>query len=297
MQYWSGVFFLLLISALFVCPLRLRAADSPETVAVRVALPADVLKDYTNFLAGRDPLVIKAFNNAHARRDVVEVVLVQQALALGGMPIKPKFLDVNSYARIQVQLKQGNILLACTSMWHCDLSQWQQDIYISEALIRNGEFEAGIYAHEKRSDVLAVKNLVELQQFKAISNEAWTVDWQTLKRLQLKSLESTAQWTSMIKMLGARRADFTLAPFQKSDDLSFVAEGMTFVPIPKVKIALSGSRHIAIAKNHARADAYFAALNKGIALLRAEGRIKRAYTESGFFNQRVADWTLINQQR
>ena len=262
---------------------------------IRVAVPDDVYKDYQAFLKGRDALHINSYKGQHMRRDVVEVILVQQALALGGMPIKPKFIPVNSYARIQVQLSQGQILMAMNSMWDCDLERWKKDVFMSTPVIRNGEFEAGIYTLKGREDVLSVQNLEQLQSFRAISNESWTVDWKTLQNLKLKSLESTTQWTSMVKMLGAKRADFTLAPFQANKDLSLQTEGLTFVPVPNIKVSLAGSRHFAVAKNYVKGGAYFEALNKGIAKMREQGLIRRAYIESGFFNQAVKDWTLINK--
>ena len=44
-------------------------------------IPDDVLRDYQAFLAGRDPVAITDYGGPLSRRDVVEVVLIHQALA------------------------------------------------------------------------------------------------------------------------------------------------------------------------------------------------------------------------
>ena len=49
-----------------------------------VLVPNDVAADYEAFLDGRDPQTITDFSGPFARRDVVEVVVTQQALARGG---------------------------------------------------------------------------------------------------------------------------------------------------------------------------------------------------------------------
>ena len=61
-----------------------REAPKPGAAADRplpALIPDDVLLDYQRFLAGRDPLAIVDFGGLHARRDVIEVLLLQQALA------------------------------------------------------------------------------------------------------------------------------------------------------------------------------------------------------------------------
>ena len=51
---------------------------------VQMFLRDDVYQDYTTFLAGRDPLEIKSFSGHKIRRDVVDMIIAQQALKLGG---------------------------------------------------------------------------------------------------------------------------------------------------------------------------------------------------------------------
>ena len=72
-------------------------AETPtEDTLVReeliIVIPGDVKRDYELFVSGRDPLEIKDYSGLGSRRDVVEVVLIQQALALGGITEPIRFL-------------------------------------------------------------------------------------------------------------------------------------------------------------------------------------------------------------
>ncbi|MFX6036180.1 hypothetical protein ABTE74_22595, partial [Acinetobacter baumannii] len=53
------------------------AAEEPALPAL---IPDDVLLDYRRFLAGRDPASVTDYGGPLSRRDVVEVVLIHQAL-------------------------------------------------------------------------------------------------------------------------------------------------------------------------------------------------------------------------
>ncbi|HEX6592569.1 MAG TPA: hypothetical protein VF050_11265, partial [Moraxellaceae bacterium] len=67
-------------------------AAAEKLPVLRIAVAGDVYSDYKAFVGKRDPLRINTFNGAHARRDVVEVVLLQQALRRGGLQRPLHFL-------------------------------------------------------------------------------------------------------------------------------------------------------------------------------------------------------------
>lgn len=56
----------------------------PKAEVIPVYIRDDVYEDYLKFLNGRPVLSIVDFRGATMRRDVADMVLVQQALALGG---------------------------------------------------------------------------------------------------------------------------------------------------------------------------------------------------------------------
>jgi len=115
-----------------------------------------------------------------------------------------------------------------------------------------------------------------------------------LENLKLKKLINTTKWKFIVRMVSIKRGDFLLASFQNTEDLSFFSEGIKLVPIQGLKVGLQGSRHFAISKNYPKSKELFKALNKGMKILRKEGIIKKAYEQSGFFNEKVKNWKKLN---
>ena len=261
---------------------------------LKIIVPKDVLVDYDNFLQGRDPLKITDFSGECSRRDVVELVFIQQALREGGIQTEIRFLIANAYTRIQREIEQGRVAMAANSIWLADLKKIEEYVYISIPSIENGEFEAGFYTVPGNKKAMSAKNLKDIRQLIGLSNKNWVSDWNTLTGLKLKGLHHTTTWNSMLKMVNKGRADFLLAPFQPSRDFSFEAEGIKFVPIPNLKVELQGSRHFGISKRYPKGKEVFDAFNRGLINLKDRGVIGKAYQESGFFNKRVTDWKRIN---
>lgn len=261
---------------------------------VDVVLTSDVLDDYNKFIGDKDPLLVSNFGGQHARRDVVEVVLFQQALSYGGFTASYDFIIAPNYSRMLVMLSQGLAAVSANTLWLTDLKKSKYDLYSSEALIDEGEFEAGFYTVPTNQKALAVGSLEELIDLRVVSDDAWTSDWSTLTGLKLKNLYSVKGWAFMVRMVANKRADFLLAPFQSSDDLSFEAEGYKFVPLQNFKLGLRGSRHLAVSKSYPNAEEIYESLNKGINILRDKGIIAKAYSECGFFNEKVKNWKKLN---
>ncbi|GLS91340.1 hypothetical protein GCM10007916_24090 [Psychromonas marina] len=257
-----------------------------------IIIPADVKDDYDLFVNGRDPLKIKDFGGQYSRRDVVEVLLTQQALYLGGM-LDPIQLTVSpSHARMIKQVRSGAVVMSGNSIWH-DAFNKSDFAYVSDAIIEDGMFEAGIYTTPTNQNTLQAKTLSDIQRLTAVSSKAWLVDWQTLNSMEMSSLINTVKWSSMVKMVARGRADFLLAPFQPTDDMSFIVDGVHLVPVPGIKVGLKGTRHFAVSKQHARGKDVIQALNKGIKILKEQGVVNQAYIDSGFFNAKVKNWENI----
>jgi hypothetical protein len=264
-----------------------------EIAPLELLIPEDVLADYKLFINKRSPLDITNFSGQSSRRDVVEVVLLQQALHKGRITRPLKFISVNSYQRILREIQSGNALMAGNSSWKTDLDEIKEDVLISVPLIRDGEFEAGLYTTPTNKLALSASSLSDIKSLSAVSSRGWKVDWATLETLNLSRLDNTVTWISMVKMVSIKRADFLLAPFQPTDDLSMEVENLQIIPIPNIKIGLKGSRHFAISKFYPNASKIHEGLNKGLIILREDGTIKKAYQQSGFFNSKVKDWKKL----
>lgn len=265
-----------------------RAAET----AVLTAGPADVMADYQRFLNQRDVLQLSDFSGPYSRRDVVEVALFHQALHRGGWRTPLKFQDMPSVERLLRELGSGHVVSSSTSYWSEDLSGAQAQVQLSHAVIGNGEFEAGFYTVESNTRAMSAKSLKDLQALSGLSNQTWLVDWRNLLRLGIRAQHVT-NWELMPKMVAAGRADFLLAPFQATADLSLQVGSVRLLPIPGVKIGMQGTRHYLISKIHAEGPQLQAALNTGLQQLRQQGVIRKAYQQSGFFNPKVTDWLRL----
>ncbi|WP_070964124.1 hypothetical protein [Vibrio sonorensis] len=278
----------LLIFSLSVISFGLQANVLP------VVLEQKVHDDYQAFLDGRDPLEINDYSGFKARRSTVEIVLLQQAFALGGMPVELDFFYGPAAERMRRMVMRQDFAMLANTVWLTAVEADKEAFWISDAFIRRGEFEAGLYTVSTRTDLLSDDYQLNISELSAVSSSQWLSDWQTLTELPLTNLVDETQWRTMVEMVGRNRVDFLLAPFQVTDDLSFKSSKYRFYPIPKVKVGLSGSRHFVLSKNYENSEALYKALNRGIAILRQKGTIERALRESGFLNAKVIDWRKIN---
>ncbi|MBE9610111.1 hypothetical protein [Chitinilyticum piscinae] len=259
--------------------------------AIEVAVPNDVLRDYLRLVpAGRDIDAIRDYSGEGARRDTVELILFQQALRLGGVSDEIRFVPVDSYQRNLVEVEQARLLATATSVWASDVKT--SPARLSEPLIREGEYVVGFYTLAGNSKVENA-TIDELRQLTAITNKAWKTDVATLESLGISRIISATTFPLIARMLNGGRADFTMISFKPTPDMAFEVEGIRLVPVQGIKVAMPGSRHFLVAPG-AEGDRVLLALNKGLNQLRREGRIRRAYSDGGFFNRRVENWRLLN---
>lgn len=265
-----------------------------ESELAQIGLLPDIKNDYQLFLANRAPEEITFFGGPHARRDVAELILLQQALALGGFKRQIKFINEENYFRSIRNVAEGKTLSISGTIWLQDLDQIKDQVFVSPAVVRDGEFLVGLYTSPKNQRALGSKTLAELTQLKAVSSRQWKPDLQTLQTLGFHKIMYTPNWINMARMLNVGRVDLALAPFGMSPGLRIQVDDIELVPIPGVKVMIAGSRHWPVSQKHPYGAEFHQALSSGIALLRAQGTIERAYRESGFFHPEVADWTLLN---
>lgn len=261
---------------------------------IAIGVPDDVLVDYHSFMRGRNPKDITDYSGPDSRRDVVEVILFQQALKLGGMDCKILFRPVPTYRRLLEELRAGNIASAGASFWIYDLEKDIKSQYISEPVIDNGEYEAGLYTAPDNLKALDAKTLADVRKLTAASNRYWIPDWLTLTSLHLRDLHHIQNWKTMVRMVANKRADFLLAPFQSTEEMVLEVDNMTLVPIKGLKVGLQGSRHFAISKKYPEGRKLYQALQRGVAKLKEQGRFRQAYMQCGFIHPGTKDWLFIN---
>lgn len=260
---------------------------------INIAVPKDVLIDYQKLVGTRNIAGITDYSGEGARRDTVEVILFQQALRLGGMKDPIRFVPIDNYVRNITEVELGRVTAMGTSAWAADLID--SKAALSVPTLREGEFVVGFYTTENNLKIQHA-NLEQLRQLTVITNKAWHNDIFTLEKLGITKIESAPTFVQIVKMLNAGRGDFIMTSFKPNPDLSFEIEGIKLVPIRDIKIAMPGSRHFLVSNNE-QGQQVLAALNLGLNQLRKEGRIRRAYTDAGFFTKKIENWTLLNQSK
>lgn len=261
---------------------------------ITAAVDEDIIADYHLFVGERDPIDIDRFSGPGARRDVVELVLLQQALHLGGFQGKLVLRPENSYLRILKLLTDGQIPISGALMWRHDIKPHAAHLYKTSAVVKDDEFIVGLYTRQDNNRALNADTLEKVSQLSAASNDHWKPDVATLKALGISRIYYSTYWVQIVRMVVAGRADITLAPFQSNPGMKVQVDNLELVPIPGVKVAIADSRHWPVSKKHPQGEAIFNALQKGIALLEQKNVIQRAYEECGFFHEGVKNWKLLN---
>ncbi|PKI18139.1 hypothetical protein [Colwellia sp. 12G3] len=272
----------LLIIALFCITQYAYARQDSVLIYIR----DDVYIDYLKFVADRDISLIDNFSGENIRRDVVDMIIAQQALKLGGFEHRFSYAPGKVNFRNTKMLQNGQLLISFDSYWQQDALPLASKVYISDEVIRNGEYVAGIYTSPENSKTLAVKKLSDLAELTSVSTPKWRTDWKTLQDLPLKSLTQDDSWLSMVRMVNIQWIDFILMPFNSTPDQSFTMDKVHLVPVKNIGVVLKDSRHFVISKAHPRGQEAYLAINKGLKILRQQGAIVKAYQQAGFFVDR-----------
>ncbi|WNO09445.1 hypothetical protein [Teredinibacter sp. KSP-S5-2] len=258
-----------------------------------------VMEIYDDFIAGRNKVDINDYtlNSLHSSRSVTETLLFEQALALGGFDKKIKLASERiDYDNKLYLLLSGKALAYTEAFYLDDFLPHQNDLLISDPVIRKNEYFVGLYTSPDNKKALSA-TADSLGELTATSNNTWVQDWKALNSIGLKKVYHVASWIYMIKMVKNQQADFILSHFQPGPEMRLMWEGHNLVPIPNLKLALPGSRHFVISKKHPNGPELFEALNKGIKILRESGRVSKAYEQAGIFNARVKDWVPLGLEK
>ncbi len=257
-----------------------------------IGVPHDVLYKFQSFMLGREASDIHSYRGKESNRDVVEVVLLLKILNL--KKGQYTFFKVDSYNRAIKLIQSGRIDLYANTIWYGDGDR--KEIQYTLPVIRNGEFTAGVYVREN-SPYLTNPNL-DIRELKFLSNKAWTRDWKTLQKMKVKSISSTTTWSSVMKMIKAKRSDAIMASFPPSNTLIRYNKDndLSLYPIPNKRIAIEGSRHWIVSMRSKNSKGLLGQINNGIEKFRKDREFFKAFIQSGFFNERTISWKIINKK-
>ena len=275
-----------------------------NALAAKPALVIDILSDenfserYNTFLNGRDVLSVADFTaNTHGSHlEIVEMILLQQALYLGGETRPVEFRAQSWINNTEFDaLIDGSSLMLARSMWHEDILNYRGSLYVSEAVIEFGQYEAGLYVAADNLQAQQLQ-LSQLNKLTVVVNPRWHVDWRALVNTPMSAISYIGPWEEMLAMVKAKVVDAMMINFSVGVNLDFNYDGQLFTPIKNVKVVLPDTRHFVVSKKHPQGEAVAQALTKGLKILQQRGVIQKAFQQSGFINQQVKDWHIINQQ-
>lgn len=236
---------------------------------------------------------IDQYKNPDAIRPVVDLILELQTLKAGGLDFDFELVVYPSYERSNLESMQGHADLSAETIWDREIKSHGFDVLKTEPIIRIGEFEKGLYVLSTNEAALKVTKIDDLKNFVCAIPAPWGLDIELLEQLHPKSIEKPARIENVFLMIEKGRADFTLQEFSSKPDLSIEANGVRLIPIPNCKVAINDNRSWYVAKSLPNSAEIFAALEKGIKVLRAEGRYEKAYKESGFISAASANWKRL----
>lgn len=293
---WCGFLYAMLLPCMLVsypCQSVTNPSAIEPIATVDIPIETSVYDDYRRFVGTRSVYDIQSFSHAGTRRDVVDMVLVQQALQLGGYPLNFNFIPSDSSARSTQLFVRGEVLISVDSVWGQTAHQLNPHVYISSAVIERGEYVAAIFTSPQNKKTRAIRQLSDFTGLTAVSSRAYAEDWQILEHLPLRELRDEYNWSSMAILVSRGWVDFMLAPFPQHRPFGYRAPGIELVAVEGVKVLLDDSRHFIVAKKHPLAEPVFAALQRGLLILRQQGVLTRAYRDCGFFNPEISHWTLL----
>ena len=247
---------------------------------------------YNNFLSEKKQTVLEVdnLNSIYANRNVACMVIIMQALDKGGYTAELSMVEAPNYGRELILVKEGKVAIMHQDAWDTSVDD---NTFKSSVIIPYGKLVKGIYVAEDNLSKFNINSSLDLKKYSAVSNPDWNVGWQTLEKLNLKGLYKSTKQEHMFNLVLFRGVDFTIQEFANTDDLSYSFKGKKLLPIPKVKLALNGSRHFIISKKHQDGEKIYQALEKGLQIMREKGVIDRYLTESGFYRKEVDDWKVI----
>ncbi len=262
---------------------------------ILISIESDIYNYAQEIIADQPILEVEDYSGKNSQRNVVELIFAQQALKLGGYHGEFEF-KLGDYDLLNPLLVKSDLLLiSFDSVWLSHAQKISDDVYISDPLVRKGEFWAGIYTAANNSKARKIANREDFQSMTVVSSKDWQVDWQTLQALKPEKLVHENEWISMAKMVSKGWIDVMLAPFRYQAPHVYTGVGYEVVAVSGVKVGLDDSRHFIVSKKHPKGKEVFTALQKGLKILRERGVIEKAYKQAGFFNQSVASWKVINQ--
>lgn len=254
------------------------AADEPLDITVAIySVILPYIKPYTKQGSCLDYKAMGEIQDVA----IAELALMCRAFDAAGFAVNATWQLNPLQERIIRNLDIGKAVIGGSTIWKQEATD---HVYVSDDLLKPGEFIKGIYAPLQSH--AALQKTINTQGFAgltAVTDKTWLYDVKALDCLKSKRFYGVS-YPTMLKMINAGRADFTLMHFTPAADNARTINGITLYPLPGYKVAFDDSLNYFVSRSHPDGERVFSALQKGLAILRKQGVIEKTYKTAGFLN-------------
>lgn len=266
-------------------------ASATETIDIRLPVRESDYDVVQNCQNDSRPDCRMCLEGAPSNASLVIYAILQKALTAGGLQAIVKAVPSPNSERSRKMISDG--IADIKSDWEFNIDM-APNVLKSAPILRNGEFQKGIYVRQDTLRARAETPISDVHQLTAVSIRTWRLDWEVLESLGPKSLISAPTTLQMSALINAGRADFTLLEFSSDPDMARKYYGVSLYPLHGVKVILPGSQHFMVSQHLPDAEKIVAALDTGLEALHRSGFIRQCLVNSGIINARVEDWRILN---
>lgn len=221
---------------------------------------------------------------------IAEFLVLCEALKRGGIDPEFSLEGRPVYTRLIHDLAEHRYAMLGFAAWGNDANP--DDFWVSEPVLKAGEFVKGIYGLPSNAALMAVKDESELIHFSAVSNPNWILDKHAIDCLG-SDLHTAQTYLNMFRVVAAKRGDYLLISFPQNESLVQDLYGVKLVPLRGVKVVFNEPLQFYISKRHPLGELLYTSLNKGLRSLEKDGGLHYVYNRLGFFNPKVKDWAPL----
>ena len=225
------------------------------------------------------------------QRITMELMLICHSLRYSGLAEQVRLVPFPNITRGLSLLAQGEIDILGNTIFASTAKDFPELLRTAD-VIREGEFEVGLFTTENRRDILSKRSLADFQALTGVTVLNWSGDIRTMESLGLKQVLFAPRRDLLAGMIENRRADFTFS-YLKEEIVTRI--GGKLVRIPGVKASFIGARAFMIAPQ--RQD-LLSSVNLYLIRQRQQTMdyIRQAFIHAGFIAPEYASWLDLTQQ-
>lgn len=280
-----------LIIVLWLFCLLLAHPLKAERVNVTIAVSPHIQETYQLWTRQQDCWRVESYSAEHSSRGALELILLCKALYLSGIDFKFEFYPSPNYTRSLYLADRRQVHLPGETIWRDEIDE--SKYHVTAPMIDVGEMKKGIFTIPGHPLLTSPSTAKDLRNKIGISLKHWHHDWQVLNQLTKLTMSAPSS-LAVHKMIGKGRADFTLGEFNPQMEIEL--EQIKLVPVPNMYVSLQQSRHFIVRKGLRNSERFFHAINAGIAKLKQNGEIKKAYQKAGFYPAIIGSWQDLSAQ-